>query len=152
MAGTVALLKISWSPYDFPRPTFGNNWFIGQAFKNDLTLTCMSLHIKIITKRLRKNPKNPMTKSTAAAAAYPNSEGMPSEGIVAVISTRFCTFFSVTRLKLGSESEVIIIMNLKLSRLEVYQLIFIRNKIITVLKFSLFSHFMDTFLLHCVKK
>lgn len=42
-------------------------------------LTCTSLHMSAITNRFRKNPKNPMKKSTTAVATYAHG-GIRSPG------------------------------------------------------------------------
>lgn len=81
-------------------------WGLSLKLKVD-RLTCMSLHMRIITNRLRKKPKNPIKKRTTAANVNPQS-GISSWG---VSSSNVFPFLSVTTLISVTDNVFIIMTN-----------------------------------------
>lgn len=74
----------------------------------------MSLHIKTITSKLRKKPKNPIKNKQHAVKVYPQG-GMYSKDIESVASKYCATFWLLTKFKSVTEIVFIIMTNNKRS-------------------------------------
>lgn len=59
--------------------------------------TCKSLHIRKITNRLKKKPKNPMKNKTMAVVVYPQG-GISPNAIVTDASSSLCPSWLLTKL------------------------------------------------------
>lgn len=71
----------------------------------------MSLHMRTITKRFRKKPKNPIKNKIAADAKNPHG-GISPEGIASVVSCNLWPLCSLAKLTLVTDDResVFIIM------------------------------------------